>query len=454
MVSARPFVIALALWFGCGSAGFGAGIDFDREIRPLLAEHCGKCHGPERQKGDLRLDRKADAFHRGDDGAAIVPGDPAKSLLLERISSNDPDETMPPPTKGGRLSDAEIARLRAWIEAGAPWPDDPTLAERVASAKKHWAFIPPKRPAVPPGADGNPIDAFIAARQAEYGVKAAQEADRRTLLRRVTLDLTGLPPTPEETEAFLSDTASGAYERAVDRLLASPQYGVRWGRFWLDLARWAESDGYEQNEVRPAAWRYRDYVVRAFNADKPYDRFLREQLAGDEFVPYDDEALIATGFLAATRTNENEEDKAVQLNEPLVDITNTVATVTLGLTLGCAQCHDHKIEPFTAHDYYSLHAFFLRGQTNVLLLQGADAWAEWEKGKPRELEAARQLRDAIEKTPRETLRRDGLAKLPAEQRAALEVAAGKARRRPKRARAKGGEVARTCENGCARLVER
>ncbi|HEY2342125.1 MAG TPA: PSD1 and planctomycete cytochrome C domain-containing protein, partial [Chthoniobacteraceae bacterium] len=403
------------------SATLASEVDFEREIRPILNEHCIRCHGVEKQRGSLRFDFKADAFHGGEDGPAIVPNQPEKSLLLDRLVSHDPDEIMPPPKKGEKLSDTEIAKIRTWIEGGAPWPDDPTPAERLATAKKHWAFIPPVRPTPPAG--GNPIDAFVSARQAEHELKPAPEADRRTLLRRVTLDLTGLPPTPEELESFLDDPAPGAYERVVDRLLASPRYGERWGRFWLDLARWAESDGYEANEIRPTAWRYRDYVVRAFNSDKPYDQFLREQIAGDELTPYSDEALIATGFLAAARTNDNEEDKAMQLNGPLVDVTNTVASVTLGLTLGCAQCHDHKIEPLTARDYYSLHAFFLRGQTNVLLLQGADLWAAWERGKPRELDAARKLRDVMENGARDVLRRDWLAKLNFEQRTAVEIPA-------------------------------
>jgi hypothetical protein len=261
--------------------------------------------------------------------------------------------------------------LGGWL-ALAPAANAADESERDApnhffAAKEHWAFKPPTRPAVPTvknphGVVRNPIDAFLAVEHQRLSLSPVPEAERRALIRRVTLDLTGLPPTPEEVEVFLADASPDAYERLVERLLGSPHHGERWGRFWLDLARWAESDGFEANEIRPSAWRYRDYVVRAFNEDKPYDQFLREQIAGDELEPYADEHLIATGFLAAGRSNNNEEDKVVQLNGPLVDMANTVASVTLGLTLNCAQCHDHKFEPLTIQDYYLLHGFFVRGQ--------------------------------------------------------------------------------------------
>src|SRR6185369_15610644 len=264
---------------------------------------------------------------------------------------------------------------------------------------------------------------FIATKQRELGLTPAPEADRRTLIRRVTLDLTGLPPSPEEMDAFLADTGADAYEKLVSRLLASPNYGERWGRFWLDLARWAESDGYEANELRASAWRYRDYIVRAFNEDRPYDRFLGEQIAGDELVPYADEHIIATGFLAAARNNNNEEDKAVQLNEPLVDIANTTANVALGLTLGCAQCHDHKFEPLTIRDYYSWHGLFVRGQVNNLLLKNPELVGAWEKSRPPELDTAKKLLAELTAPVRAKLRDEARTKLSAKQRAALEVSA-------------------------------
>jgi len=283
-----------------------------------------------------------------------------------------------------------------------------------APADKHWAFVPPQRPAVPESVGSallirNPVDAFIASKQVEAGLSASPEADRATLLRRATLALTGLPPVPEETEAFLADRGPGAYERVVERLLDSPRYGERWGRFWLDLARWAESDGYEHNSLRAHAWRYRDYVVRAFNADKPYDLFLKEQIAGDEMAPYSDERLVATGFLAAARNNNNQEDKVEQLNESIVDIANTTASVTLGLTLSCAQCHDHKFEPLTIRDYYAWHGYFLRGQVNSLLLQDLAENEAWKKTLPPELETSRLLLAQLSES--------GRKKLPPEEKA-------------------------------------
>jgi len=291
----------------------------------------------------------------------------------------------------------------------------------------HWAFKPPIRPPLPRIRNAawirNPIDAFVAAEQEKQHMSPSPEADRRVLIRRLTLDLLGLPPTREEIEQFVNDKSTEAYEKVVNRLLNSPHYGERWGRHWLDLARWAESDGYEANEIRPHAWRYRDYVVRSFNANKPYDRFLREQIAGDELEPYADENLIATGFLAGTRVNNNEEDKAVQLNEPLVDMANTVATVTLGLTLGCAQCHDHKFEPLTIHDYYAFHGFFVRGQVNSLLLKDEALWKVWEQQWPPELETARKLRSQLYDPVRDRLRKEAREKLSSELLAALDTSA-------------------------------
>ncbi|MBX9628003.1 MAG: PSD1 and planctomycete cytochrome C domain-containing protein [Gemmataceae bacterium] len=380
----RAAVLVLA-W--AASAAPARAADFEKDVRPLLAARCGSCHGEKKQKGHLRLDLRADALKGGEGGPAIVPGKPDQSPLLRRVASRDDGEMMPP--TGDRLSDKEVAVLREWTEAGAKWPDDGSAADTFAAAKGHWAFIPPKKADVPAGA--HPIDHFLAAKHRELGLTPVGPADRRTLIRRLTLDLTGLPPTPEEVEAFVADASPDAYAKVVDRLLASPRYGERWGRFWLDLARWAESDGYEANDLRPSAWRYRDWVVTAFNADLPYDRFLREQLAGDELTPYSDANLIATGFLAAGRTNNNEEDKVVQLNEPLVDVANTVASVALGLTLGCAQCHDHKFEALSIRDYYAWHGLFLRGQVNSLALTDPALIAEWEKTPPPELATAKKL---------------------------------------------------------------
>lgn len=414
----RPFWIrdlVFALAVASAHAAFGA-VDFEKEIRPLLTERCASCHGEKKQKALLRLDRRADAFKGGENGVVIVPGKPEASPLFQRVVSTDADEVMPP--KGERLTGREVAVLRQWIAEGAAWPDDGSVADTFVMARGHWAFTPPRKAMVPAGE--HPVDFLIATKQRELGLIPVPEADRRTLLRRVTIDLTGLPPTVPDADAFLSST-NLPFETLVDHLLTSPQYGERWGRFWLDLARWAESDGYEANERRASAWRYRDYVVKAFNNDMPYDRFLREQIAGDELSPYSDEHLIATGFLAAARNNNNEEDKTVQLNEPLVDIANTTASVALGLTLACAQCHDHKFEALTIRDYYAWHGLFVRGQVNGLLLRDDSGNAAWEKSQPPELNTARQLLKQLTDPVRARLRVEAEAKLSPGQRAALQV---------------------------------
>src|SRR5205807_3790484 len=239
------------------------------------------------------------------------------------------------------------------------------------------------------------------------------------LLRRLTLDLTGLPPTPEEIDAFEKDTSPGAYERVVDRLLASPRYGERWARHWLDVARWAESEGYESNHARPYAWRYRDYVVRSFNADKPFDRFVREQLAGDELTPYSDDHLIATGFLAGGRISTNEEDHALQRNDMLVDIVNATGNVFLGLTVHCAQCHNHRFDPITAADYYRLQGFFIKGQSGNLALRDPQLVAAYNAAKPAEYDPAVRLRDLLYQAGRALLTDNAKKKMTAEMLAAL-----------------------------------
>lgn len=388
----------LALLCPAGGAAVLAGpVGFRRDVQPLLADHCLSCHGPEKQKGGLRLDRNADAMKGGESGPSILPGKGEESRLFRAVAGLEKDSRMPP--KGEPLTAAQVALLKQWIDEGASWPETGGEASPDLG-RSHWAFKAPARPAVPEiGSSAlavrNPIDAFVAKEQIARGLTPAPEAEKRVLVRRLFLDLTGLPPSVRETEEFMADTSADAYDKLVERVLKSPHYGERWGRFWLDLARWAESDGYEANEVRASAWLYRDYVVRSFNEDKPYDRFLLEQIAGDELEPYSDENLIATGFLAGARLNNNEEDKAVQLNEPLVDMVNMVGSVTLGLTLGCAQCHDHKFEPVSARDYYALHGFFIRGQVNSLFLKDEALVKAWERQFPPELEASRQKRRAL-----------------------------------------------------------
>jgi hypothetical protein len=337
-------------------------IDFAREIRPLLAQHCLDCHGAEHPKGQLMLTHRAFALRGGESGEpAIVPGASARSALLSRLTTDDDNDVMP--QKAARLPADTIAKFRRWIDEGAEWPDD----------LKHWAYEKPTRPTPPaPSAIPNsqseirhPIDAFVRARLPE-GLAPAPAADKPRWLRRVSLDLIGLPPTAAELEAFLADASPAAPERVVDRLLASPHYGERWARPWLDLARYADSHGFQRDDLRDL-WPYRDWVIRALNADLPFDQFTIHQLAGDllpaaEAAPFVARGLhpvVATGFHRSAPTNveagtDQEEGRVNQV----FDRVNTTAAVWLGTTLECAQCHNHKYDPFSLKDYYRLFAFF------------------------------------------------------------------------------------------------
>jgi hypothetical protein len=346
----------LALAFVLGTSVFAAtptpNVDFNRDIRPLLSDHCYACHGPDenKRKAGLRLDREEDAFKELKSGQrALVAGDPAKSSLVQRLVTADPDELMPPPKHGKPLTAAQIDLLQRWVKEGAQW-------------QQHWSFIPPQRPPLPAVKDRrwpkNELDHFVLARLEKEGLKPNPEADRVTLLRRVTLDLTGLPPTIEEVDAFLADKSAGAYERAVDRLLASPHYGERLAQNWLDLARYADTSGYHFDGVR-FMWLWRDWVIEAFNADKPYDEFTVEQLAGDLLPDPTVGQRVATGFVRNNMTNdEGGADPDEYLNKYVVDRVNTLGAVWLGLTVGCTECHDHKYDPMTTREFYRLYAFF------------------------------------------------------------------------------------------------
>src|ERR1035441_7834136 len=330
-------------------------VDFNRDVQPILTTRCSGCHGPQQQMKGLRVD-VADALLN-----VVVPGDSGASKLIQRVSSTQKGFGMPP--VGAPLTPAEIELLRAWIDQGAKIP---AVASHTANSKtSHWSFQALSRPPVPDVSDRawprNPIDNFILARlQAEH-IQPSPEADRNTLIRRLSLDLTGLPPTPAETEAFLNDKHPDAYERLVDRLLRSPHYGEERARAWLDLAHYADSDGYEKDLVRPWAWRYRQWVIDAFNRDLPYDEFTVEQIAGDLLPNATVEQKVATGFLRNTLTNrEAGVNRAEARFEQIVNRTNSVATVWLGLTVGCAQCHNHKFDPITHKDYYQFFAFFNR----------------------------------------------------------------------------------------------
>ncbi len=342
-------------------------VDFTKDVRPILNRHCVACHGAEKQKGGLRLDRRADALRGGDSGKAVVPGNAADSLLLKLVSGADPDTVMPP--RGDRLTPAEVGVLRTWIEQGARWPDD---GSAVANPADWWSLKPLLRPTVPgvPAATGfvvrNPIDAFVLATLHAKNLTPSPEADRRTLIRRLYFDLLGLPPTPDEIDAFAADPDPLAYEKLVDQLLASPHFGERWARHWLDVVHFGETHGYDKDQPRPNAWPYRDYVIRSFNADKPYSRFVREQIAGDVLFPGTADGVEALGFLSAgpwdfighVELPESKIDGRVARHLDRDDfVSNTVGTF-LSLTAHCAQCHNHKFDPIPQEDYYRLQAVF------------------------------------------------------------------------------------------------
>ncbi|MCS7160087.1 MAG: DUF1549 domain-containing protein, partial [Gemmatales bacterium] len=288
---------------GTASSTSPGTVDFQRDIQPLLGKHCISCHGPRKAQGGLRLDHPDLAFRGGNSGPVIVPGKSRESRLVRVVEGSDPELKMP---EGGRpLSAEEIAKLRTWIDQGAPWPKPESGP--VALRSDHWAYQPIRRPPLPPVKNTawvrNPIDAFVLARLEQEGIQPAPEADKLTLFRRVSLDLIGLPPTLDEIEVYLRDTCPDAYERAVDRLLNSPHYGERWARHWLDLARYADTDGYEKDSGRPWAWRWRNWVIDALNQDKPFDQFVIEQLAGDLLPNATVEQKVATGFHRNTLTN-------------------------------------------------------------------------------------------------------------------------------------------------------
>jgi mono/diheme cytochrome c family protein len=333
------------------------GVTFERDVLPVFQSRCFSCHDGRKQTASYRLDVRALALKGGESGRrAVAPGKPGESELFRRITSDDPERQMPP--SGKRLTPAQVAAIKAWIEAGASWPD------ALANERKgrHWAFVAPRRPAVPNPRNAkqeaaNPIDRFIRARLEEEGLAPAPEAGRVTLIRRVYLDLVGLPPAPEDVDAFVADTRPGAYERLVDRLLASPHHGERWGRLWLDAARYADSDGFEKDKPR-FVWAYRDWVVGAINRDLPYDRFVIEQIAGDLLPGATQEQVVATGYLRNSMINEEGGIDPEQFRmEAMFDRMDAIGKGVLGLTIQCAQCHSHKFDPLTQTDYYRLFAF-------------------------------------------------------------------------------------------------
>jgi mono/diheme cytochrome c family protein len=333
---------------------------FEKHVRPVLAEKCWSCHGPQKQRGGLRLDSREGLLKGGDSGPVVVAGQPEKSPLIRMVQRKG--DVKMPPKDADRLSDAQVEALAAWLRMGAPWPAGGGSAQvgTVADVrKKHWSFRPVSRPALPVVQRAewscNPVDRFVLAKLEAKGLTPSPEADRRTLIRRVTFDLTGLPPAPEEVEAFVGDARPDAYERLVERLLASPAYGERWGRHWLDVARYADTKGYVFTAERrfPYAYTYRDHVIASFNEDRPYDRFIVEQLAADQLpLGNDRRPLAAMGYLTLGRRFLN------NVHDIIDDRIDVVARGLLGLTVSCARCHDHKYDPIPTRDYYSLYGVF------------------------------------------------------------------------------------------------
>lgn len=344
---------------------------FEVAVRPVLVDRCLKCHGPEKQWGSLRLDSRSAMLKGGDTGPAIVPGQPDQSLLIRAVRHADADLKMPPPPKEDKLSDRQIADLVQWVKQGAVFPNTNAVAGSRYRDPNHWAFQSPRSIAPPAVQDAawprSDLDRFVLARLEAANLHPAALADKRTLLRRVSFDLTGFPPTPDEITEFLADDRPDALDRLTDRLLASAAYGERWGRHWLDVARYADSNGLDENVAHGNAWRYRDYVVQSLNEDTPYDRFLTEQLAGD-LIPAADTAernrnLVATGFLAIGPKVLAEVDEVKMQMDIVDEQIDTVGRAVLGLTLGCARCHDHKFDPIETADYYGLAGIFKSTRT-------------------------------------------------------------------------------------------
>ena len=379
---------------------------FENKVRPLLAERCFECHSEEKQKGGLRLDDLGHILSGGDTGPALVAGKPDDSLLIEAVRYTDPDFEMPPKEQ---LSAEEVAILEHWINDGAVWPG--SKATRVAKEgfsdedRQWWAIQPVTDPTVPTaGNEGwarNEIDQFILRALKKAELKPAPEADRRELIRRASFDLHGLPPTPEQVAAFVNDERPDAWERLIEDLLKSPHYGERWGQHWLDVVRWAESDGYRQDAFRPNAWPYRDYVIRSFNEDKPYDQFVREQLAGDEIDPDNPDVFIGTAYLRNGLYEYNQRNIRMHWELIVNELTSLTGEVFMGVGVGCAQCHDHKFDPILQEDYYRLQAFLapVRWRFDIPLADSAEranyeaALAKWEEATA---EIRRGIDDIIE----------------------------------------------------------
>jgi hypothetical protein len=411
---------------------------FTTQVRPLLSGRCYNCHSGQAQKLEsrFRLDSREGLLAGGERGAAMVPGNPQASRIISAVSWDNPDLRMPP---DNQLPDGEIRILTTWVSLGAPWFDEGEAPPRArpekeitAADRAFWSFVPMQAPELPELPDvswcRNEIDRFVLEKLRRQELSPAPEASRAELIRRATFDLHGLPPTPEEVEAFVSDPAPDAYEKLIDRLLASPRTGERWARHWLDLVRYAESDGFKQDAYRPNVWPYRDYVIRALNDDKPYDRFVQEQLAGDELAPDDPSVLVATTFLRLGIYEYNQRNITRQREEYLDDLTDVTGDVFLGLGMGCARCHDHKFDPILQSDYYRLQSFFeaLLPRDDLVLATPAEGAAAAEARRRWEEKTAdvRRRIAALEEPYRERARNDILSKFLPEYLAIYRKPAG------------------------------
>jgi hypothetical protein len=397
--------LCLTLVLSSAAAAQDAGVEFfEKRVRPVLVEHCYRCHSHEAKKhrGNLYVDTRAGLLDGGETGPSIVPGKPAESLLIKAVRHAAGELKMPPDRK---LPAEVIADLEKWVAMGAPDPRTGAPAKAaskgvdIEEGRKFWAFQPPKRPAVPAVKDtawpDGAIDRFVLAALEVKGIRPIADADRPTLIRRASYALIGLPPTPAEIDAFDNDPSPDAFATVVDRLLASPHFGERWGRHWLDIARFSESSGGGRSLLFKEAWRYRDYVIDSFNRDKPYDRFVLEQIAGD-LLPYlapeqRRDYLIATGFLTLGPTNYERQDKPTLEMDVIDEQLDTIGKSMLGLTVGCARCHDHKFDPIPQKDYYAL-AGILKS-TRTLIHDNVSRWVEKALPMPAELELAAHKRD-------------------------------------------------------------
>ena len=422
MRSARPSVLfgvtlAAVLGLAATAGAQNEPINFTDHIRPIMERACWNCHGEAAQLSDLDLSSRDGALEGGTKGPAIVPGRAEDSLLFRMVAGLDQPSM---PMTGDPLSDAELAAVRTWIDEGAHWDTGEVTAaadalaalendELPPGARDYWAFQHPQQAPVPASREfDHPVDRFLEASRKDAGLTGAPRADRLTLLRRAYIDLIGLPPTPAQVEEFLADTGRGAWERQIDKLLDSPHYGERWGRHWLDVARYADTDGFEQDYVRLNMWRYRDYVIDAFNDDKPYNQFLREQIAGDELDYVTDETRIATGFLrSGPRVNFREKDNPERRHDYLDDMLATVGRGVLGMTVHCARCHDHKFDPILQKDYYSMQASifgYVEIDYPLLDREEADAYFAAMRDVDERQQPLRDEVDAIETPYREALR--------------------------------------------------